>query len=397
MAPWISTPSNPAPLAIDDPSWIQPGKVAWDWWNGIDLTGVDFRAGVNTATYKYFIDFAAENGIEYILLDEGWTKSTDDILHEHPDIDLEEILSYGKEKGVRVILWVLWNALEEHMDEALDRFEKLGVAGIKVDFIQRDDQWMMEYYERVAREAAKRHLLVDFHGACKPYGLNRPYPNVMTSEGVNGLEQYKWGDQKANPEQELVYPFIRMVAGPLDYTPGAMVNANRESYRWIVDHPMSLGTRCHQLAMYVIYESPLQMLADSPSRYQKEPECLKFLSTVPTVWDDTKVLDAKVEDYLVLARKSGDDWYLAAMNDWEPRKFEVNLDFLPKGEYVLDLWRDGVNADRNGMDFVHETKKISAGSSLTLSLAPGGGWVGRLRSADREAKEPVKPKNQGVL
>ena len=376
------------PLAIDDTAWIKPGKVSWDWWNGIDLTGVDFRAGVNTETYKYFIDFAAAHKIEYILLDEGWAASSTDILHENPNIDLREILRYGKEKGVRAILWVLWSALDKDkdMNAALDRFERLGVAGIKVDFMQRDDQWMIEYYHRVAREAARRHLLVDFHGACKPTGLNRPYPNVMTSEGVNGLEQYKWGDQRANPEQELVLPFTRMVAGPLDYTPGAMTNANRESYRWNVDHPMSLGTRCHQLAMYVIYESPLQMLADSPTRYQQEPECMKFLSAVPTVWDDTVALDAKVSDYLAIARRSGDNWFIAAMTDWDRRNLEIALDFLPDGQYELEVWRDGVNADRNGQDFAHSTQTVSSRDKLTLELAPGGGWVGWLR--------PIAAKNK---
>lgn len=366
------------PLAITDTDWIKPGKVAWDWWNGINLTGVDFRAGVNTETYKYFIDFAADFGIEYVLLDEGWTASTTDILHENPNVDLAEIVQYGKQKGVGVILWVLWNALDANMDKALDRFERLGVAGIKVDFMQRDDQWMIEFYQRTARRAAKHHLLVDFHGACKPTGLNRPYPNMMTSEGVNGLEQYKWGDQRANPEQELLLPFIRMVAGPLDYTPGAMTNANRENYRWIVDHPMSEGTRCHQLAMYVVYESPLQMLADSPTRYRREPDCMKFLSAVPAVWDDTIALDAKVGDYVAVARRSGDNWFLGAMTNWEPRKTKLSLDFLPAGRYQLEVWRDGVNADRNGQDFAHTTQSVSSSDTLTLDLAPGGGWVGWL-------------------
>jgi alpha-glucosidase len=375
------------PLAIGDTAWIKPGKVAWDWWNGIDLTGVDFRAGVNTQTYKYFIDFAAEFGIQYILLDEGWTASTSDILHENPNVDLPEILRYGKQKNVGVILWVLWTALDRDLDAALDRFKQLGVAGIKVDFMQRDDQWMIEFYHRVALEAAKRHLMVDFHGACKPTGLNRPYPNVMTSEGVNGLEQYKWGGEKADPEHELVLPFIRMVAGPMDYTPGAMSNANRESYRWIVDHPMSLGTRCHQLAMYVVYESPLQMLADSPTRYRREPECMTFLSAVPTVWDDTIALEAKVSDYVAIARRSGNDWFIGAMTDWDRRQLEISLDFLPVGQYQLDEWRDGVNADRNGQDFAHSTRTVSSADKLTLNLAPGGGWVGWLRPIAANAQK----------
>lgn len=364
------------PLAIEDTSWIKPGKVAWDWWNGIDLTGVDFHAGINTASYKYFVDFAAEYKLDYILLDEGWTASTTDILHENPNVDLPEIVRYGKEKGIGVILWVLWNALDANMEPALDRFEKLGVAGIKVDFMQRDDQWMIEYYHRVARAAAARHLLVDFHGACKPFGLNRPYPNVLTSEGVNGLEQYKWTDKHTNPEQELIYPFIRMVAGPFDYTPGAMRNATRKDFRTINNHPMSLGTRCHQLAMYVVYESPLQMLADSPSHYRNEPECMKFLSAVPTVWDDTIALDAKVSHYVAIARRSGNDWFVGAMTNWEPRELTIKLDFLPAGEYQLDAWNDGINADRNAQDFRSESESVTANSTANIKMAPGGGWVG---------------------
>lgn len=371
------------PLAIEDTSWIKPGKVAWDWWNGIDLTGVDFRAGVNTASYKHFIDFAAEYHVEYILLDEGWTASTSDILHENPNVDLPEIVRYAREKGVGVILWVLWNALDANLEPALDRFEKLGVAGIKVDFMQRDDQWMIEYYHRVAREAATRHLLVDFHGACKPFGLNRPYPNVMTSEGVNGLEQYKWTGKHANPEQELIYPFVRMVAGPLDYTPGAMHNATRNDYRSINDHPMSLGTRCHQLAMFVVYESPLQMLADSPSNYRKEPECMKFLSAVPAVWDDTIALDAKVGEYVAIARRSGDDWFIAAMTNWDPREFTIKLDFLPAGEYQLDTWSDGINAERNAQDFIAESRAANHADTIKVKLAPGGGWAAWLHHPDK--------------
>ncbi|MFO0788431.1 MAG: glycoside hydrolase family 97 protein [Pirellulales bacterium] len=370
------------PLAIEDPSWIKPGKVAWDWWNGIDITGVEFRAGINTATYQHFIDFAAEYHIEYVLLDEGWTASTSDILHENRSVDLPEIVRYGKEKGVGVVLWVLWNALDANLEEALDRFEKLGVAGIKVDFMQRDDQWMIEYYHRVAREAAARHLLVDFHGACKPFGLNRPYPNVLTSEGVCGLEQYKWTDKHANPPQELLYPFIRMVAGPLDYTPGAMRNATRDDYRSINEHPMSLGTRCHQLAMYVVYESPLQMLADSPTRYRKEPECMKFLSAVPTVWDDTIVVDAKAGEHIAIARRSGDDWFVGAMTNWDPREFDIKLDFLPAGEFEIDTWSDGINATRNAEDFRCSTEPVTADSSVKVKMAPGGGWVGWIHPAD---------------
>ena len=367
------------PLALEDTTWIKPGKVAWDWWNGIDITGVDFQAGVNAETYKYFVNFAADYGLQYILLDEGWTATSSDILHDNPNVDLAELVRYGKQKGVGVLVWVLWKPLDEHMVEALDRFQKLGVAGIKVDFIQRDDQLMIDFYLRTAREAAKRHLMVDFHGACKPTGWSRAYPNVMTSEGVNGLEQYKWTNEHTTPDHELILPFIRMVAGPMDFTPGAMTNADRESFRPIMNHPMSMGTRCHQLAMYVIYESPLQMLSDSPSRYRKEQECMIFLSAVPTVWDDTVPLAAKVSDYVAIARRSGENWFIGAMTDWDRRKLEISLSFLPTGSYQLEMWRDGVNADRDGQDFARSKQTVSSSDKLTLDMAPGGGWVGWLR------------------
>ncbi|MAT73161.1 MAG: hypothetical protein CMJ58_27055 [Planctomycetaceae bacterium] len=368
-----------APLAIDSTDWIQPGKVSWDWWNGIDLRGVDFRAGVNTATYKYFVDFAAEYGIEYILLDEGWSVSSTDLSASRPEIDLREIIDHANDKGVRVLLWVLWNALDDDMEALLGRFEELGVAGIKVDFMQRDDQQMVDFYWRCARVAAEHKLLVDFHGAHKPAGLRRAYPNVMTYEGVNGLEQYKWSKDRTNPEQELILPFVRMVAGPLDYTPGAMRNANEANWRWIVDHPMSLGTRCHQLAMYVIYESPLQMLADSPTTYRREPECMRFLSAVPTVWDETVALDAHVGEYVAIARRTGDAWFVGAMTDWQARELEIPLEFLPEGEFQLQVWRDGANADRNGEDFAIETQIVKRGDTVSLKLAPAGGWVGWLQ------------------
>jgi alpha-glucosidase len=377
-----------APLSLSDTSWIKPGKVAWDWWNGIDVTGVDFRAGVNTATYQYFIDFAADFGIQYILLDEGWTASSTDILHDNPNVDLAELVRYAKQKGVGVLVWVLWKPLDEHMAAALDRFQQLGVAGVKVDFMQRDDQWMIDFYLRVAREAAKRHLMVDFHGACKPTGWARAYPNVMTSEGVNGMEQYKWTADHTNPEHELILPFTRMMAGPMDFTPGAMTNANRANFRPIMEHPMSMGTRCHQLAMYVVYESPLQMLCDSPTRYRHEPECMKFLSAVPTVWDDTIALDAKVSDYVAIARRSGDDWFIGAMTDWDRRKLEISLSFLPAGQYHLEVWRDGPNADRDGQDFARSTQIVTSADKLALDLAPGGGWVGWLRPFEEKTVQP---------
>lgn len=362
------------PLQIEDPSWITPGKVAWDWWNDLNITGVDFKSGVNTETYKYYIDFAAKYGLDYIILDEGWYH-LEDVLKIKKEVDLNAILQYGEQKKVGIILWVTWKALDDKLDEALAQFEQWGVKGIKVDFMQRDDQWMVNYYHKIASKAAEHKLLVDFHGSYKPTGLRRAYPNVITREGVFGLEQNKWID-KEDPEHNVTLPFIRMVSGPMDFTPGAMINATQKDFRAVWSKPMSQGTRCHQLAMYVVYESPLQMLADNPTHYDQEPECMEFLSAVPCVWDDTKILEAKVSDYIVMARKQADTWYLGAMTDWEARDFTIDLGFLDAGEYEVILWRDGENAHRNATDYRKETRTVTDASELTIHLAPGGGWVG---------------------
>jgi len=361
---------------IEDPTWIKPGKIAWDWWNANNIYGVDFRAGVNTETYKYYIDFAADYGLEYIIMDEGWYE-LGDLLKIVPEIDMEELTSYAKEKGVGIILWVVWKTLDDQLEVALDQFQKWGIKGIKVDFMDKDDQWMVNYYHKIARESAKRELLVDFHGSYKPAGIRRKYPNVLTREGVNGGEQYKWS-MRQTPEHNLTTPFSRMVAGPMDYTPGAMNNAQKKDYKPIFDTPMSMGTRCHQLGMYVVYESPLQMLCDNPSNYKKEPECMEFLSAVPAVWDETKVLNAKISDYIVVARRTGEEWYIGAMTDWDKRDLAFDLSFLGEGKYKMILYRDGDNADRNAIDYKKEVKTVNATDKLTIKLAPGGGWVARL-------------------
>ncbi len=365
---------------IQDTSWIRPGKVAWDWWNANNLFGVDFRAGINTATYKYYIDFASRYGIEYIILDEGWSDTTD-LLKVSPDIDIEELTAYARERGVGIILWVVWKTLDDQLEAALDRFAAWGVQGIKVDFMQRDDQWMVNYYWRIAQAAAERRLLVDFHGSYKPTGLRRAYPNVLTREGVIGLEHVKWS-QHPTPEHNVTLPFIRMLAGPMDYTPGAMINAQEENFRSIFTRPMSMGTRCHQLAMYVVFESPLQMLADSPSHYLREKECMEFLAPVPTVWDETQVLDAKVGDYVCVARRSGKEWYVGAMTDWTPRELVIDFSFLPPGQHTLEFFQDGPNADRYGNDFEQGQKPISPDQKLRIRLAPGGGWAGRITRSE---------------
>lgn len=365
------------PCQLENTSWIEPGKVAWDWWNWNNVYGVDFSAGINTETYKYYIDFASKYGIDYVILDEGWYK-LGDLLDVVPEINVEELVTYGNQKNVGIILWVIWKTLDDQLSEALDQFERWGVKGIKVDFMQRDDQWMVNYYYKIARETAKRHLLVDFHGAYKPTGLIRTFPNVLTSEGVRGLEWSKWSKDDPGPEHNVTIPFTRMLAGPMDYTPGAMLNATKEQFRPVYNRPMSQGTRCHQLAMYVIFESPLQMLCDSPSNYLKEPECLDFLARVPTVWDATKVLDAKVGEYVLIARRNGNEWYIGAMTNWTPREFTVNLSFLEDVEYSIEIYQDGINADRNAMDYKKVVRSVTKHEKLSIHLAPGGGWVARL-------------------
>jgi len=361
---------------LADTSWIRPGKVAWDWWNANNIYGVPFSAGVNTETYKHYIDFAAENGIEYIILDEGWYK-LGDLMAQTQDINMDAIAAHAREKKVGLILWVVWKTFDVQMAQALDQFEKWGVKGIKVDFMQREDQWMVNYYEKVAIEAAKKKLMVDFHGSYKPTGLYRTYPNVLTSEGVLGLEQSKWGEL-ASPDGAVTFPFMRMMAGPVDYTPGAMLNATKADFKPINNRPMSQGTRCQQLAMYVVYESPLQMLADSPSNYRREPECLSFLSSVPTVWDETRVVSASIGQHILTVRRSGSDWYVGALTNWDARDLVLPLTFLGAGQWEADIFMDGPNADRAGVDYLRELKSVSGQDTLKIHLAPGGGWAAKI-------------------
>jgi alpha-glucosidase len=359
------------PEKITDTSWIKPGKVAWDWWNALNLFQVDFKAGINTATYKHYVDFAAEYGIEYVILDEGWYR-LGDVLTVNPEIDMAELLAHAREKKVGIILWVTWKSLLDKLQPALAQYAAWGVKGIKVDFMQRDDQWMVNYYWMVAQEAAKHKLMVDFHGAYKPAGLERAWPNVLTREGVKGLENVKWS-REVTPEHDVTLVFTRMAVGPMDYTPGAMVNATPAQFQPIFDLPMSMTTRSHQIALYVIYESPLQMLADSPSRYRSEPECTRFIAGVPSVWDETVVLDAVIADYVLLARRTGDIWYVGALTDGSRRELELDLSFLPPGAYSMILFSDGPNADRAAMDYRRSDRRVQAGEKVILELAPGGG------------------------
>ncbi|HEY6806359.1 MAG TPA: glycoside hydrolase family 97 protein [Pyrinomonadaceae bacterium] len=367
------------PSQIEDTSWIKPGKVAWDWYNANNIFGVDFKSGVNTQTYKYYIDFASKYGIEYIILDEGWY-NLGNVLQVAPDMNIEELVAYGKQKNVGIILWVVWKTLDEQFDAALAQYEKWGVKGLKVDFMQRDDQPIMNFYAKVCREAAKRKMLVDFHGAIRPATMTRTWPNLINTEGVRGLEQNKWS-KYSSPEHNVTLPFTRMFLGPLDYTPGAMVNSGLEkNFAAVFERPMSMGTRCHQLAMYVVYEAPLQMLADSPSRYLREPETMEFLGPVPTVWDETRVLDAKMGDYVVIARRHGRDWYIGAMTDWTARDVTIDLSFLPAGSFVMKSFADGANSDRIGSDYKMETRGVDSKTQLTLKLTSGGGWAAQITS-----------------
>lgn len=363
---------NLAPESTGDFSWVKPGMIAWDWWNALNLYGVDFKAGVNTETYKYYVDFASQYGIEYIVLDDGWSEFLD-VTKVVPELDMEELMAYAKSKNVGVILWVAWLPFDNKMDEAFELYSKWGVAGLKVDFMDRDDQTMVDFFYRVARKAVDRKMLVDFHGAYKPTGWIRTFPNVLSSEGVAGLEQCKWCSA-TQPEHNVNLPFIRMVAGPMDYTPGGMDNMHSADFKPMFNTPATIGTRCHQLAMYVIYESPLQMLADSPSNYYREPECMEFLSAVPTVWDETRVLEGAIGDYVVIARRSGDTWYLGAMTDENDREFEVTLDFI-QGQKTMTSWEDGVNVKMRAKDFAKRTKEVAQGDKVTLKLNGGGGYA----------------------
>ncbi len=365
---------------LKETSWIKPGKVAWDWWNANNLYGVSFKSGINTETYKHFIDFASRWKIEYVIFDEGWSKPSD-LFEINPDMKMDELFAFAKEKNVGIILWVTWKALDDRMTEALDRFETWGARGIKVDFMQRDDQKMVNFYEKTAIEAAKRHLLVDFHGAYKPTGFNRTYPHVLTREGVQGLEWNKWSPN-ITPQHDVTLPFTRMFAGAMDFTPGAMRNATKENFRPVFTEPMSQGTRCHQLAMYVVYESPLQMLSDSPSQYEGEPVIMEFLSQVPTTWDKTKVLNASISHYVTVARKMGPDWYIGSMTNWNSRDFDLKLDFLDSGNYEIMEFADGVNADKYASDYRKSSRQVKASDTITIHLAAGGGWAARIKKVN---------------
>ena len=369
-----------SPSVEGDASWVRPGKISWEWWHSLNLYGVDFRAGVNTQTYKYYIDFAARYGIEYILLDEGWSVSTLNIREPRPEVDLAELIRYGREKGVGVVLWTLWNPMKRDLEGILDTYRDWGVKGIKIDFMQRSDQEMVRFYEQIARAAFDRGLLVDFHGAFKPAGLQRKYPNVLTFEGVYDMEHDKCSTD-ISPVHDCTLPFTRMVAGPMDYTPGATRNATQADFAISWDNPMSQGTRAHQAALYVLFESPLQMLCDSPSNYLSTPEFTSFIAAVPTVWDQTVALDASVGEYAAVARRNGAKWYIGAITDWTPRTLQTQLSFLGERRYRMTVLEDGINADRIAHDFRVRTCEVTRNDTIDLPMAPGGGWVAIIEPA----------------
>ena len=365
-----------SPCRVKDLSWIKPGKVAWDWWNAWNIYGVPFKAGINNDTYKYYIDFASKYGIEYVILDEGWAVNKQaDLFQVVPEIDLQELVNYGKERNVGIVLWAGYAAIDKDMEHVCKHYSEMGVKGFKVDFMDRDDQKVVEFYYRMAEMAAKYHLFVDFHGAYKPTGLSRTYPNVLNYEGVYGLEQAKWDDNSDLVLNEVTIPFIRMVAGSFDYTQGAMKNANKNNFRAVYTEPMSQGTRCRQLAEYVIFDSPFNMLCDSPSNYLKEDECTQFIASVPTTWDETVVLDGKVGEYLVIARKKGYNWYVGAITNWDERDLTLDLSVLPGfGAKSGKIFRDGPNANRVAQDYVSEQVQVM-GNTVKVHLAKGGGAV----------------------
>ena len=363
-----------------DFSWVRPGKVAWDWWNDWNIYGVNFKSGINNDTYKYYIDFASRNGIEYVILDEGWAVNKKaDLFQVVPEIDLPMLCKYSQERGVGLILWAGYWAFDKDMERACREYSAMGVKGFKVDFMDRDDQIIVDFYRRAAEIAARYHLMLDFHGAFKPAGLQRTWPNVVNFEGVYGLENVKWG----KPELDLVtyettIPFVRLVAGPCDYTQGAMRNASRSNFRGVNTEGMSQGTRCRQLAEYVIFDAPLTMLCDSPSNYMKETECLKFIAGVPTVWDETVALEGKAGEYVAVARRKGNDWYVGAITDWNARELSLDLSCI-KDASIVEVFCDGVNADRAARDYRHLWLDAPADGKVTVKMAPGGGWAAVFR------------------
>ena len=371
---------SPKQDAGTDYGWVKPGKVAWDWWNDWNLYGVDFKAGINNETYKYYIDFASTHGIAYVILDEGWAVNLQaDLFQVIPEIDIQELVDYGKERGVGIILWAGYWAFNHDMEKVCKHYSEMGVKGFKVDFMDRDDQLMVNFHARAAETAARYGLMLDFHGTYKPTGLSRRWPNVVNYEGVHGLEQMKWRPKECDQvTYDVTVPFIRMAAGPMDYTQGAMRNASKSNYRPVYNEPMSQGTRCRQLAEYVVFDSPLNMLCDSPSNYIAEAECTEFIAACPETWDESLGVNGEIGKYITIARRSGDAWYVGALTNWDERDITLDLSFLGEGEWSLDIFQDGPNAEKAARDYVHTTATVPADRKITVHLAPGGGWAAKI-------------------
>ena len=358
---------------IKDVSWIKPGKVAWDWWNDWNIYNIDFKAGINTQTYKYYIDFASKNKVEYVVLDEGWSVETN-IMKHNPNVDLESLIAYAKERNVGIILWSSWMALNNNIDAIFENYAKLGIKGFKVDFIDRDDAKMVNSVYDIAQKAANHKLLLDFHGMYKPTGIQRTFPNILNFEGVKGLENNKWTPNDDVPLYDCTIPFIRMMAGPMDYTPGAMRNATKSEFKPSHSNPMSQGTRSHQLALYTIFEAPLQMMADNPTAYMKEQESTDFIAKVPTTFDETVALDAEVGNFVAIARRKANIWYLGAITNWDAREINIDFSFLEKGKkFEAEIFSDGLNADKAAVDYKREIIRVDSNTKLKYRLASGGG------------------------
>lgn len=370
-----------SPNRIGDTSWIKTGKVAWDWWNDWNLKGVPFKAGINMETYKYYIDFAASNGIEFVVLDEGWyNPKSGDMLTVIPELNLPELVAYGKSKGVDIILWTVFNVLDSQLEDACQKYAEMGIKGFKVDFLDRDDQTAVEMVYRIAEGTAKHKLTLDLHGLYKPTGINRTYPNIINFESVFGMEEVKWTEKEKNmPLYDVTFPFIRMMAGPVDYTPGAMRNANKADWSACYYRPMSMGTRCHQLAAYIVHDSPLTMLCDAPTNYKGEEECVAFITSIPVLTDETIVLQGELGEYIITARRNEVNWFVGGMTNWDERDVEIDLSFLPEGQsYQLTLFSDGINANKQAEDYQTNKMTVDRNSKLSVHMASGGGFAMRL-------------------
>ena len=361
---------------LEDTEWIKPGQTCWDWLNGIPYgPDVTFKGGINLDTYKYFVDFASRNGIPYIIMDEGWALSTKDPYRTNPNVNLPELIRYAKSKNVGIFVWLPWLTVEHNM-ELFQKFEEWGIVGTKIDFMDRQDQWMVDFYERVAKKAAEHHIMIDFHGAFHPSGLEYRYPNVLTYEGVRGME-FNGG---CRPNNSIWFPFLRGAIGPMDYTPGPMICYQPEYHHGNRPFCSGVGTKVYHLAAFVLFESHLQMLMDNPSRYDMWPDCRDFITSVPVNWDETRVLVAEAGQYIVMAKRRGDQWFIGGITNDKQREVEVTLSFLPEGkELHMTSFVDGVNADRMAMDYRMEQRTVNRNTKLSIKMARNGGFAAAIK------------------